>query len=192
MKIENKEQYLELFPTLEHWTAFHELTEMKKSMERTCLARATSRIRRHFSERPSEGWECGIAPSSDRDVDTIWYLNDYGPTSLHLMYGWNYELQLRPANWGFYQSMDVSQFDAVKSGFARIDRVMQGGSIFMENRNFSFGLPNDGHLSPLELVWAAAYYEDEFVKQAIEKIERFTTDPAITAAIRELNRIATV
>lgn len=192
MKIENKEQYLELFPTLEHWTAFHELIQMKPSMERACLARATSRIRDHFSEKPSEGWACGIAPNTDSDVDTIWYLKDYGSTSLHLRYGWNYELQLRPESWEFYQSMDVSQFDKVKSGFARIDRVMQGGSIFMERRNFSFGLPNDGHFSPLELVWASARFEDEFVKQAIEKIERFTRNQSITDAIRELNRIATV
>ena len=192
MKIENKEKYLELFPTLEHWTAFLELVDMKDSMVRACLARVTSRIRHHFDEKPSEGWTWAIAPNADRDVDTIWYVKDYGPASLRLMYGWRYELQLRPENWGHYQSMDSSQFDTVKSAFARIDRYMQGDSIFMEKRNFSFGLPNDGHLTERDLVWAAAYYEDEFVKQAIEKIERFTKNQTITDAICELNHIATV
>ncbi len=192
MKIENKEQYLELFPSIEHWTAFLELVDMKDGMVRACLARVTSRIRHHFDENPSEGWAWDCAPNADRDADTIWYLKDYGPASLRLMFGWRYELQLRPENFGCYQSMNKSQFDAVKSGFARIDRYMQGGSIFMEKRNFSFGLPNDGHLTQRDLVWVAARFEDEFVKQAIEKIERFTRNQTMTAAIYELNRIATV
>ena len=60
----------------------------------------------------------------------------------------------------------------------------------MERRNFTFGLPNDGQLTERELVWAAAKYEDEFVRQAVEKIERFTKNPEVTQQIRELTQMA--
>ena len=92
MKIESKEQYLELFPSMDHWIAFCEMVDKKDGMVRHCLSRVTSGIRQHFINNTSEGWS--HIPLNDHD--TPWYLTDCSPDSLCLLYGWRYEVQLRP------------------------------------------------------------------------------------------------
>jgi hypothetical protein len=193
MNSEEIEKSKHLFPSLDHWLAFHELADKRPDMFESWFVPATERIRAHFKQYPAEGWQCIPHPLGQVRRDTIWYLEEFGPNSLRLVYGWYYELQLRLDDFSAFdsncitQALEGSEFESVKRAFGRIDRYMLIDSKLMERRNFEFGMPNDRNLSERELAWAAAFHTEAFVDQVIRKIERFTKDPEVTRQIRNLN-----
>ena len=190
MKTENAK---ELFPTIEHWLSFNELADQREAIHECFFEPATRLIREHFNEQPASGWS--LVPWGLPSRDSKWYLDEFGPDSLFICYGWHYELQLRLDNQVRFDSgaitkaLETSNFDQLKHAFQRIDRYMQADSKLMERGNFRFNIPHDGSLSWRELSWAAAFKTDKFVHQATEKIERIVRDETVTAQIRELNRI---
>jgi len=189
----NTEEAKELFPTIDHWLSFNELADQRNAIYEDFFRQATRKIREHFNANPAPGWN--MKPWGAEYRDTKWYLEEFGTNSLFLCYAWEYELQLRLHDLqvmdtdAITKALESNHYMELKAAFQRIDRYMQADSKLMERRNFRLGSPHDGSLSPRELVWYAGLKTDEFVRQAIEKIERFTRNETVTAQIRELNRI---
>jgi hypothetical protein len=189
----NTEDAKELFPTIDHWLSFNELADQRNAILEDFVRQATRKVREHFNECPAPGW-C-MEPWGADYRDTKWYLEEYGPNSLFLCYGWEYELQLRLHDpqvmdtHAITKALESNDYMDLKHAFQRIDRYMQVDSKLMEKRNFRFGGPHDGSLSYRELAWYAGLHRDEFVSQAVAKIERFVRNENVTAQIRKLNRI---
>lgn len=190
MKIETAK---ELFTTVEHWLSFNELADQRNAIYSGFYQQATERIRKRFKKYPARGWN--FEPWGAENQDTKWYLEEFGPNTLFVCYAWEYELQLRLHD---LQAMDTTaitnalesdDYRELKNAFQRIDRFMEPKSKLMERRNFEFGIPHDGNLSPRELAWAAGCKTEEFVDQAVAKIECFVRNETVTSQIRELNLI---
>ncbi|WP_269522405.1 hypothetical protein [Coraliomargarita parva] len=189
----NPQQAEELFPTLEHWLSFNELFDQRVTIFESFFAPATQLIRQHFAEKLDASWTQIEWGSPHRD--TQWYLSEFGPNSLCLVFGWCYELQLRLIDDVSFDShaitaaLETNEYAALKNAFERIDRHMQIDSKLMERGNYTFGIPNDRNLSWNELAWCARFKAQEFAEQAIRKIERFTKNTEVTEQIRKLNEI---
>jgi len=69
-----------LFPTFEHWQSFLELANSKDAIVTSWFIEATTKIRRHFIETLPTEWDC--APWGTTDLDTRWFLKQFGPDSL--------------------------------------------------------------------------------------------------------------
>jgi hypothetical protein len=188
-----------LFPTFEHWQSFLELSQGIDSIKNYWFVEATTTIRRHFMETLSPDWCCDSWGSPDRD--TRWFLKEFGPESLGITYGWYYQLHLR---FGFgtpgFKTELVSrllkekgEYRPIHLAFERIDPPYQG-SLLAEIGNFRFGSAYDGNFALEDkdgcLGWYASHRLNEFVDQAVKKVERFTNTPEVTKLIRKLNQAA--
>ncbi|RYD49504.1 MAG: hypothetical protein EOP85_01500 [Verrucomicrobiaceae bacterium] len=183
-----------LFPTLEHWQGFLDLSALTVSIKESWLTEATSRIRRHFMTSLDSQW--AFEPFGAPLRDTRWFLKDYGSDSLALYFTNYYRLSLgvwNPQNFKNQPVVDAlktSEYGSILVAFGRIDQQNTDGLQLIQHRDFSFASCDLKHLSESDLAWCAAHETDLLVAQAIEKIERFTNDPSVTGAIRRLNDLA--
>jgi len=184
-----------LFPTLEHWQSFVELSNEREAIAKFWFVEATNRIRRHFMETLGPEWVC--EPFHDTRSDTRWFLEEFGPESLGICYFEHYTLLLRRHNDEKFDNHKIStllkkcEYRAVQLAFDRIDqRFPAWNAQLLESGNFKFGTAHDGNIPPLELAWHAAHQMDAFVDQAVLKIERFTKSPNVTELLRQLNQSA--
>jgi len=192
----NKELFREthnLFDTPEKWNAFVELSNFRGEIEFKWLANATQKVRKHFLDHPPEYW---TFESWDNDVDTRWHLSEFGRSSLAVGFGWNYQFLLHLIDFEKFDSelitenLRTEKFSPILRCFDRIDRQFETNAKALEYQNFHFGSTNDGRIPVSELAWYAAHETDQFVAQAIEKVERFTNDSMITGLMRELNEVS--
>lgn len=196
MQNELIQQAAKLFPTYEHWKSFLELSGYKDEIGQYWLQEATNKIRKHFIETLSAEWSC--EPFWVSNVDTRWFLREFGPDSLEICYVDSYRLDLRLNN-------DVNRYDQetikrllktdpeyglIYSSFDRIDLQFDYGSLLIEYRDYVLSENNNAFLEKVELAWYASHQTEEFVRQKIEKIQKFTSSPKITSLFRKLNQAA--
>jgi len=183
-----------LFPTFEHWQSFQELANSRDAIMESWFIDATSKIRRHFIETLPPEWDC--EPWGNPNRDTRWFLRDFGPDSLTVCYSYYYRLDLKLHNSQNFsaplitQSLKKGDYQPIYRAFDRIDIRFNWGSELIEQSNFKFNIATDGNLSPLDLAWHAFHRMDQFVDQAVAKIERFTNNPEVSDLIRRLNQAA--
>lgn len=183
-----------LFPTFEHWQSFLELANCKDAIVTSWFIEATTKIRRHFIETLPTEWDC--APWGTTDLDTRWFLKQFGPDSLTVSFSFHYRLDLRLENRQKYKPQTVTRFlkesdcRPIYLAFDRIDKRFDWGSELIENRNYKFGTAHDGNFEPFELAWYAAHQTNAFVDQAITKIEHFTKSTEVTELLRQINQTA--
>lgn len=183
-----------LFPTIDHWQGFLELSAQTTAIKEFWFTEATTRIRRHFMKNMNPEW--GLEAFSSTHQDTRWFLQKYGPDSLALSFAWSYRLDLRIWNTQKFSTKPVtdalmtSEFGAIHLAFDRIDRQGEWGAELIEIGNYSFESSGSGQLTEAELAWYAAHETDSFVAQAIQRIERFTSSAEVTKALGRLNELA--
>jgi len=184
-----------LFPTFEHWQSFLELSNNREAIMEHWYVEATSKIRHHFRESLPPESEWAYEAWGNRDLDTRWFLKEFGPDSIFVSYGWRYELHLTHHNNPKFNAQFVSSliqkndYRPIQQAFDRIDERLNGAEL-REVRNFKFGTAHDGNYSDYDLAWHAAHQMDLFVDQAIAKIEKFTNNPEVTKLLRQLNQTA--
>lgn len=178
------------FDDVEKWKSFQELCEAKASIEGRWLERATDELRRHFVVSPSAGWDfsawgCGW--------DTWWCLNEFGPDSVGIGFGWKYRrcfgARGNRVNRALLKSKLLDQqYSPLVAAFGDFHERGPEGFELVENRGFAFGSPCDGHMSESEFAWYAWHHKASFVQQAVGKIEAYTRNPEITKLLAQLNR----
>lgn len=194
MQNEFLHQASKLFPTFDHWQSFLELADKKDSIWESWFTEATVKIRRHFVETLPTEWAC--EPFGVTHRDTRWFLREFGLDSLGLSFSNHYRFDLQLRNHQKFDPVKTvgnlrsGEFRGIFMAFERIDRQFDLGSELIEIGNFHFQTPNDGNLMHRELAWHAAHQTNDFVDQAIAKIERFTNNEDVTALLKQLNNLA--
>jgi len=180
------------FPEVEDWNAFNELINAKNEIIKEWYRTATTQLHDYLIKNPQKNWS--IIPWGDKTIDTKLYLTDAGPDSLFLSFAWTYELHLLLWNHEDFDSEEMNrllktpEFAPILEEFDRIDRSFEQDTKAMHYRNFSFGSPNDGNIPIDELAWYAGNRTEEFVRQAIAQLEKFTKNEEVTHLLGELNR----
>ncbi len=180
-----------IFSDAEDWTSFLELADQRGNIGRQWLKQATVKLRQELQDRLTKEW-C-MLPFGDVEQDTKFFLDEFGEASVYLMFGWQYKLLLRLNAHEQYDSDKINEFLGTKQGnvlvdaFTSVDLQFQHDTKLAHGRNFSYGSVNDGDLSSEETAWFAGNRTDEFVKQCIEMIEKFTCSDEVTSALRELH-----
>ncbi|MGZ0707493.1 hypothetical protein ACWPKO_04055 [Coraliomargarita sp. W4R53] len=188
-----------IFPSAEAWNAFNELVNARQSVVDEWYRIATQRLQKELSEllKLNKDWSfCNW----DHDREIKVYLKEFGDESLLIGFGWQYQFHLYLFNPSKFNTTIIDEllradkFTPVLDCVDNLDknRLYEEKTKAMSNRNFRFGSVNDGRLDPNELAWHAGNETDEFVKQALEQIEKFTSDTHITELMIELNRQAKI
>lgn len=180
----------EWFDKVETWRSFLELIPLQSGIERVWLDAATEKLRHHFTDYHCPGWqfqEWGISH------DTWWFLEEFGPESVGIGFGWRYYLCFGVAfgnqidRTALKQALEKEIYRPLSEAFGRKDQ--SGNSLtFEQYGDFSFGSDFDRHLPAHELAWYAGNETDSFVEQSAAKIEAFARNPEITALLRQLNQ----
>ena len=186
---------IDLFSTLDHWDAFNELAKHQDRLRQLMFFRATCQIRRHFEENPSEGWSC--LKGEDKYEDTSWQLIDGDDQGLRIGFLRHYEFTLfLPQQGGDrYERInealrsETQYYRPLFDGMSRIDAKYFEVRKLVEIRNFRFDPKFEGHFPEWPLAWYAANETEEFVKQAVEKVVRYTKNGRRMELIRELNSL---
>lgn len=184
----------QLFPSLEHWQSFLDLTKQKDNLHEGMIISATQKIRQHFQTTIASGWT--MRPRDAEKRDTEWYLTDFGPDSITVVFNWYYLLSLHcPTKYkrilpSILQHLELLQSKPLEMAFDRIDGRGHHHELLKELRNFSFGHHKDGNFDQFELAYLAHNNEQSFVDQAIAKIERFTNSSEVTQSLAKLNKMA--
>lgn len=181
-----------IFDTFDKWNAFLEIEHLRGAITERWFEIGTKKLREYFTQNHSEGWRW---KEWDNARDTKWYLEEYGPDSLVVGFGWRYELHLYLKEG---EQFDTSTVDKLlqTSKYAKLiapfgpNAIFNGGSgsrVKDSNFDFAFNSINDGDIPQDELAWYAAHQTDEFVRQAASKIEQFTRNEEMTYLIASLN-----
>jgi|GEM_PF-3057641 len=181
-----------LFKDQDHWIGFIELAAQVNNLRAEFFAPATKEIRAHFRENLPAGWKC--EGWNEHREDSRWYHEDFGSSSLVLCFGWKYEFVLKL--WdektfdsaGMSEALATPEFKPVRQAMEREDPHPHSSCKLFERNNFHFGSQNDGMIPGDEMAWYAYHRKDDFVKQAIKKVERFLGDPEVVRLLEKLNR----
>lgn len=183
-----------IFSEAEDWNSFVELSDKRWQIQNSWIEKGRKKLMSQLMSSPYGGWGVSLHQYAKGYVDGIkLYLAEYGDNSIMLIFGWDYEFHLYVQNSDAYDLNKVNsllkleEFAVILSAFERIDRQFEWAHKAMHYRNFHFGSPNDGELSRGELAWFAGNKTEDFVKQCVAMIEKFTCDPAVTSALRELH-----
>lgn len=193
MQKELLNQAMALFDSPEKWNAFVELANQKETIKWHYFQKLKQPLLNYFNANPVEGWAC--EPWGNHLYDVRWYLPEYGKNSLGLAIGWTFEFHLRLEDPAGFDSEKMTQllktdYSMLLSGFNRIDRQFEHHSKAIETRNYAFGSPYDFNFDNAQLdklSWYAGNKTDDFVRQIIEKVERFRQNKEFTRMLRELH-----
>lgn len=180
-----------IFPAVEDWRAFNELISARTGIINEWFRIASLRVRENVIRNPRPGWS--FEPWGS-DVDTKFYLEEFGQGSLFVGFGWSFELHLYLGDHGRFNGskadelLKTSRFSPILGGFERIDRAYEKNAKAMHYRNFHFGSVHDGNIPMEELAWYAGNRTEEFVEQAVRQLDRFMGNAEVTEALRDLNR----
>jgi hypothetical protein len=181
-----------LFAEVEDWKSLLELRDKIQEIKDHWFSKATTALQNRLRTGLPPEWRLDSKFGGFKDSRV--YLAQFGPRSLALAYGWDYELHLIIEDFEVFDAdklntlLQAQRFSTILQGFERIDRSFEMGSKAMCYRNFSFGSPHDGNIPPEELAWYAGNRTEEFVDQAMAQLERFTKSQEITRLLVELNR----
>lgn len=191
MTNEEVTESLNLFPSLEHWEGFRELARHQDQLRSEFFAPATRDIREHFRQNLPDVWVCEAF--GNQKEDTRWYHSDFGPNSLSLWFGWKYQFILRLQDEAGFDSEGISkallspEYAPVQAAMMRCDHHPDSNCKLFEKYNYNFGTASDGQISENALAWFAYHEREEFVRQSIEKIERFLGSPEVVRLLEKLN-----
>lgn len=181
----------EWFHDRDAWNAFIELAPLAQDIQEHWLNSGTQALRQHFIANPSPGWKFCAWDGYARD--TWWFLEEFGPDSIGIGYGWRYHLcfGLKSGNPASSDALAnllrQDDFNPIITAFGR-----HAPSSFdfplHQYGDFQMGSPNDGNLPAHEIAWFAGHDTESFVKQAAAKIEAITRNPEITDLVRQLNQ----
>lgn len=192
MQTELLNQAIKLFDTPEKWNAFIELTRQKDNIKSSFFKKAKQPILDYFNKQINENWIC--EPCGHTDYDVCWYLKDFGKNSLAIRTGWRFQFHLRVEDLNAFDTNEIDRllktdYSLILTKFDRIDRQFEPNSKVIENRGYSFGSPFDNNFHDEDkFAWYVGNRTQEYTKQLIEKVERFTNDETITKMMYELNR----
>lgn len=181
-----------LFAEVEDWKSLLELRDKIEEIKAHWFSKATTDLQKRLRTSLPPEWK--LDTHFGNPNDTRVYLAEFGPKSLALVYGGQYQFQLALDDQQSFngekinQLLDSPKFSPVLDCFDRIDRSFEPWYKAMCSQNFSFGSPHDGRIPPDELAWYAGNRTEEFVDQAMAQLERFTKSQEITRLLVELNR----
>lgn len=194
-----------LFPQSQDWEAFIELSQSVHAISQAYFDCANVALDRELKCKQYERWGYYSSP---RYKNTLFHdnfhihLKNFGQGGLQLEFCWNYELQLRFAHSHRLDREKVisllkqEEYLCIREAFDKvvIPRAFGDVDMYMHRQDFYFGHANDGNWSNEihQLAWHAGNETEKFVKQCIDKIERFTLNPEVTAAMEKLHREATI
>lgn len=186
-----------IFDSPEKWSAFLELDRLRSSITTHWLTIGTKKLRDHFTANPSPGWNWKIW---DTSTDTRWYLEKFGPGSLGIGFGWNYEFHLFLNDGRSFDSDRIDQLLKTSNYAELLTDFDPNSPVQTRPRSkarkfpeFTFvGLNINGTLPIDELAWYAAHQSEAFVKEAACMIERFTRNDRLTSLLSEINEQAQI
>lgn len=177
-----------MFDSPEKWNAFIELIKIKDSIRNEWTLNLKQQLDKECSTSNfTSKWGFKIFNNNSFQ----WFLNDYGENSISL---WLEEGIFSLHNPDILQIdkiinlVNTEKFIPLVDCFDRIDIKNQGGYIFREERNFSFGSTYDTKFSFDILAWYAGNETNNFVVQILKKVNRFRMNENITNLIIELNQ----
>ncbi|MGJ8660560.1 MAG: hypothetical protein ACSHXL_00845 [Bacteroidota bacterium] len=181
----------QIFGDVEDWNAYTKLADAKQDIINQWGLKANTEIRARVAKRPYSGWS--VKPWGS-DMQTIkCYLTEFGEDSIFLLFKWGFELHLYVTDLHRYDGevintlLKTEDYSMILGAFNKIDRQFELNSKAMHYRNFNFNSLNDGRLTFDECAWYAGNRTEEFTDQCIKMIEKFTCDPIVTNALRELH-----
>ena len=185
----------EWFNDRDAWSSFMELVDLNVDIQDHWLDEGSKAIRKHFHDNPSPGWRLVAWDGYIRD--TWWFLEDFGPDSVGIGYGWKFHLCFgvksgrRVDHAALAELISTDAYRPLVTAFGRKDPSEKDPSKFdfplHQYGDFSFGIENDHNVTGYELAWFAGHRTESFAKQAAAKIQAFTHDPAITDLLKKLN-----
>jgi len=203
MQKELMNQTMAMFDSAKKWNAFVELSNMRQSIEREWFLKIKTPLMTHFKKNLSDRWGCESCGNSGYDMR--WYLKGFGKNSLALATWWTYTFCLHLEDVSTFNSELVTnrlkdpEYEEILLAFDRIDQPPPDQKFkVLEIRNYHFSdagddCPYNGcfdGVSIADLAWYAGNQTDEFVRQIISKVERFTNDQKVTDLLYKLNQEA--
>lgn len=200
MQKELMNQTMAMFDSAKKWSAFVELSNMRNDIEKEWFLKIKTPLMTYFQKNLSERWGCESWWYSPYDMR--WYLKGFGKNSLALATCWTYTFCLHLEDVSTFNSELVTnllkdpEYKEILLAFDRIDEPPQDQKFkALELRNYHFSDVGDDSpyngcfdgVSIADLAWYAGNQTDEFVRQIISKVERFTTDKKVTDLLYELN-----
>ncbi len=179
-----------LFADRNRWDAFIELSTARESIITHWLTLGTAGLREHLQASLPKEWKM-IAWGSD--TDTRCYLREHGKDSLSVGIGWRTEFHLFWAGENaacdrLQEAWKAARFDLLRVLFPEEPSGRdRRNSLGCERGRFALQNPFIPDPTVEDLAWAAAHVTGEFVAATAAKIERVTSDGALTALIHELN-----
>lgn len=186
------QQVEEIFSDKEQWDSFLEICKNKDNIKGYWFSKFREKINEQFAiNNISDSW--GF--SSWGIWDFKWFIKEFGRESLGIWYqGNSFYLS---GNGNLYDGKQIfnmlqeSKYTPIVSAFDRQDEIpsveANANIRIVERGNFYFGEYNDGYLDTDQLAWYAHYKTDDFVKQLIEKVDRFRKSEEITELLFDIN-----
>lgn len=194
MHPEEIKQAVKLFDSAEKWNAFLALSAQKENLRNEMQRPAYELIKNYYSVKANNAPGWSYRPLSPLGISMSWYLEEFKENSICIVLGWNGQLVLE-ARGGDQNNQVVEAGRLLKNEkysvlytCLRVDAETNGKYLLGEEYNFSFGSVNDGRFNEFSLAWYAYYQPEEFLKQVVEKIDRFQT-VEMTQLLGELNRM---
>ncbi len=189
-------QALGLFDSAEKWQAFVELAQQRDTMKSLMYKTAAKKASAFFaSSELLKNSEWDFSQKNPADLETEFFLKIYGPSSIRLTFGWEGKFYLRTSNkHDFNQAAKIllePDFQLLKFCFERVDSLQDSAYpelLMLENFNFLFDSPSDGHFGPFRLAWYAHHETERFLTQIATKVARFQT-PEATQTLAKLNEV---
>ena len=192
-----------LFSDEKDWSAFLELADQKDSVMRLWSKRATDLLLETLNSKEYPGWGLYEIPrhKTSYNNEVRLYLTEFGRDGLDIRISWNFELHLHLSETATEYNSDKintllkeERFSSILAAFSKTDVSKHYGSHskYMQSPDYKFESPDDGNFPIETLAWYAGNRTEEFVKQCIDKIERFTLNPDVTTAMEKLHHEATI
>lgn len=185
----------EWFDSIEKWQAFLELADAREDIFEYWYIEATKHLRNQWAVKHHTAWEMA---AWDNARDTWWYLTEFGPNSVGIGFGWRYSWCLHSR--GTYESrialqdaLEQDKYAAIRNAFGIVhdQRGSFQGIALAQHQSFKFETGADTQKNVDMLGWHAGHKRDEFLKQAMAKVNAFTNDTVITKLMMALNNEVT-
>lgn len=185
---------MNIFDSVDKWNAFIDLANQKDTIKDAYFSKVKEPLFRYFHENQADGWVC--EPWGDQTYDMRWYLKDFGKNSLGLGVGWRYDFVLTledPNRFDIekmYSYLKSPESGKLLAAFERIDSFLPDQRrAIVETGNYSFDSPFDGNFKDAkhQLAWYAGNQTENFVRQIVNKVEKFRKNKEVTDLLYQIN-----
>jgi hypothetical protein len=145
-------------------------------------------MQKYFDSNPVNDWRFRIGGGG---IEIHWYLDTLGSENIQFYFSW--------ANFGFWTNAAIYDSNKVneclkKPDYAEIKLVFNQISRFLhhshekisEDMYWQFGSSFDNHFDLDRLAWYAEHQTKDFLKQIIDKIDRFRKNEKVREQILQL------